>query len=92
MTPTLCHAGAHARLRGKAGLLGTLVERVRDSNAYTRARALQTWGHLAQASAIPLGHWVCVTQLAAGICPKPCSVLPAYSGPSLWPASLCVHI
>ena len=46
---------------------------MRDSSAYTRARVLQTWGHLAEASAIPLGHWVCVTELAVGASPSHCS-------------------
>ena len=64
------HAGTKARLRSKHNLLATLVERVRDSSAYTRARVLQTWGHLAEASAIPLGHWVCVTELAVGALPS----------------------
>ena len=59
-------AGTRARLRSKQGLLATLVERCRDGNAYTRARTLQTWAALAEAAALPLGHWVCVTQLAAG--------------------------
>ena len=63
-------AGTRARLRAKQGLLATLVERCRDGNAYTRARTLQTWAALAEASAIPLGHWVCITQLAAGA-PQP---------------------
>ena len=59
-------SGTHARLRSKQQLLNTLVERVRDQNAYTRARVLQTWMHLAERKALPLGHWVCVTQLAVG--------------------------
>ena len=58
--------GTTARLRSKQQLLQTLVDRVRDQNAYTRARVLQTWGHLAEKKAIPLGHWVCVTQIAVG--------------------------
>lgn len=66
----MAHAGTKARLRSKHNLLATLVERVRDSSAYTRARVLQTWGHLAEASAIPLGHWVCVTELAVGALPS----------------------
>lgn len=61
----LC-AGTHARLRSKQQLLNTLVERVRDQNAYTRARVLQTWMYLAERKALTLGHWVCVTQLAVG--------------------------
>ena len=64
------HAGTKARLRSKHNLLATLVERVRDSSAYTRARVLQTWSHLSEASAIPLGHWVCVTDLAVGTLPS----------------------
>ena len=60
------YAGTHARLRSKQQLLNTLVERVRDQNAYTRARVLQTWMQLAERKALPLGHWVSVTQLAAG--------------------------
>ena len=60
------HTGTKARLRSKHNLLAILVERVRDSNAYTRARVLQTWSHLAEASAVPLGHWVCVTELTVG--------------------------
>ena len=62
----LSRAGTRARLHSKQGLLAALVERVRDGNAYTRARTLQTWGALAEAAAIPLGHWVCVTELAVG--------------------------
>ncbi|CAL8472231.1 g11773 [Coccomyxa elongata] len=58
--------GARARLRSKHALLATLMERVRDSNAYTRARVLQTWSHLAEISCIPLGHWNAVTKLAIG--------------------------
>lgn len=61
--------GAHARLRSKHALLATLMERVRDSNAYTRARVLQTWSHLAEVSCIPLGHWNAVTKLAIGALP-----------------------
>ena len=63
-------AGTRARLRSKQGLLATLVERCRDGNAYTRARTLQTWAALAEAAGLPLGHWVCVAQLAAGA-PQP---------------------
>ncbi|KAL0030288.1 hypothetical protein WJX77_007662 [Trebouxia sp. C0004] len=58
--------GTTARLRSKQQLLQTLVDRVRDQNAYTRARVLQTWAHLAEKMAVPLGHWVCVTQIAVG--------------------------
>ena len=72
LTSHMLHAGTKARLRSKHNLLATLVERVRDSSAYTRARVLQTWGHLAEASAIPLGHWVCVTELAVGTPPCFC--------------------
>ena len=68
-------AGTRARLRAKQGLLATLVERCRDGNAYTRARTLQTWAALAEASAVPLGHWVCITQLAAGATQPPKSYL-----------------
>ena len=60
-------AGVNARLRSKQQLLHTLVERVRDQNAYTRARVLQTWMYLAEKTAVPLGHWICVTQIAVGI-------------------------
>ena len=59
-------AGAAARLGAKQALLATLLERARDTNAYTRARVLQTWAHLAGAAALPLGHWVAVTELAIG--------------------------
>ena len=58
--------GTAARLRSKQQLLQTLVDRVRDQNAYTRARVLQTWAHLAEKMAVPLGHWVCVTEIAVG--------------------------
>lgn len=58
--------GTNARLRSKQQLLHILVERVRDQNAYTRARVLQTWMYLAEKTAIPLGHWLCVTQIAVG--------------------------
>lgn len=59
-------AGVNARLRSKQQLLHTLVERVKDQNAYTRARVLQTWMYLAEKTAVPLGHWICVTQIAVG--------------------------
>ena len=59
-------SGTTARLRSKQQLLQTLVERVRDQNAYTRARVLQTWALLAEKMAVPLGHWVCVTEIAVG--------------------------
>ena len=61
--------GTNARLRSKQQLLHILVERVRDQNAYTRARVLQTWMYLAEKTAIPLGHWICVTQIAVGAAP-----------------------
>ena len=65
-TTAVYNAGVNARLRSKQQLLHTLVERVRDQNAYTRARVLQTWVYLAEKTAIPLGHWICVTQIAVG--------------------------
>ncbi len=66
----MCHdPGTTARLRSKQQLLQTLVDRVRDQNAYTRARVLQTWAHLAEKMAVPLGHWLCVTQIAVGAFP-----------------------
>ncbi len=65
-----CAAGARARQLSKQRLLDTLVERALDANAFTRARVMQTWAHLASASALPLGHWLCVTRLAVGA-PRP---------------------
>lgn len=59
-------AGVQARLRSKQHLLDTLVDRARDVNAFTRARVLQTWAHLAERKVIPLGHWICVTGIAVG--------------------------
>ena len=59
-------AGVQARLRSKQHLLDTLVDRARDVNAFTRARVLQTWTHLAERKVIPLGHWICVTGIAVG--------------------------
>ena len=53
-----------ARLRTKQGLLALLIARARDSSAFTRARVLQTWAHLASSKCIPLGHWMCVSQIA----------------------------
>ena len=58
--------GARARQLSKQRLLDTLVERALDANAFTRARVMQTWAHLASASAVPLGHYLCVTRLAIG--------------------------
>ena len=80
-------AGASARLRAKQGLLATLLERARDANAYTRARVLQTWAHLAQGAAIPLGHWVAVTELAIGApgAPGPLSYKLHIHQPRYWP-------
>lgn len=68
-------AGVNARLRSKQQLLHTLVERVRDQNAYTRARVLQTWMYLAEKTAIPLGHWICVTQIAVGAALGTCAAV-----------------
>ena len=45
------------------------MERALDGNAFTRARVMQTWAHLASASAVPLGHYLCVTRLAIGAAP-----------------------
>ena len=53
-----------ARLRTKQGLLTLLIARARDSSAFTRARVLQTWAYLASNKCIPLGHWMCVSQIA----------------------------
>ena len=62
-------SGARARQLSKQRLLDTLVERALDANAFTRARVMQTWTHLASASAVPLGHYLCVTRLAIGEAP-----------------------
>ena len=43
-----------------------LVERVHDTSAFTRARVLNTWATMAEAKAIPLSHWLVVTDLAIG--------------------------
>jgi hypothetical protein len=58
--------GAQARLRNKQTLLDLLCERVRDQSSYTRCAVLQTWAHLAEHRAIPLGHWQMVTGIATG--------------------------
>ena len=55
-----------ARLRTKQHLLDILCERTRDQSSYTRKAVLQTWEHLAQNRAIPLGHWQVVTSIATG--------------------------
>ena len=60
------HTGERARQLSKQRLLDTLVERVLDANAFTRARVMQTWAHLASAGKVPIGHWLCVTRLAIG--------------------------
>lgn len=57
---------AIARLRTKQHLLDILCERTRDQSSYTRKAVLQTWQHLAQNKAIPLGHWQLVTSIATG--------------------------
>lgn len=51
----------------KQGLVEILVERVRDSNSYTRAHVMQTWEALAENNAIPIGHFVTAAQLAIGM-------------------------
>lgn len=53
-------------LRTKQGFLDLLVERVHDTSAFTRARVLNTWATMAEAKAIPLSHWLIVTDLAIG--------------------------
>ena len=58
-------AAALARLRTKQHLLDLLVERAYDTSAFTRARALHAWAALADRGSLPLGHWLCVTRLAA---------------------------
>lgn len=43
-----------------------LLERARDSNAYTRSKVLQTWATLCVESAVSIGHWNLVSSVAAG--------------------------
>jgi hypothetical protein len=38
----------------------------RDQSSYTRVAVLQTWAYLAANTAIPLGHWQMVTNIAIG--------------------------
>jgi hypothetical protein len=59
-------AGAASRLRSKQHLLDVLCDRVRDQSSFTRKAVLQTWQYLAEARAIPLGHWQVVTTIATG--------------------------
>lgn len=82
MQAWLCAGGQSQAnwLRAKQALLDLLTQRVRDQSAYTRARSLHTWALLADKCAIPLGHWMLVTQLAIGaashLCcaSDPCSI------------------
>lgn len=55
-----------AKLKSKQALLDALVERARDVSSYTRSRVLQTWAQLAEERAIPLSHWLLVTELGSG--------------------------
>lgn len=55
-----------AKLKSKQALLDALVERARDVSSYTRSRVLQTWAQLAEERAIPLSHWLLVTELGIG--------------------------
>lgn len=55
-----------AKLKSKQALLDALVERARDVSSYTRSRVLQTWAQLAEERAIPLSHWLLVTEVGIG--------------------------
>ncbi|CAG9466088.1 unnamed protein product [Pedinophyceae sp. YPF-701] len=55
-----------AKLQSKQHLLATLMERVRDSSAFTRARVMQTWALLADRQAVPISHWNAVAELVVG--------------------------
>ncbi|GBG66498.1 hypothetical protein CBR_g63081 [Chara braunii] len=58
--------GDQGALRSKQGLLDVLVERLRDTSAYTRGKVLQTWAYLCEENAVPLGHLNHVAELGAG--------------------------
>jgi hypothetical protein len=47
-------------------MVDILLERARDSNAYTRSKVLQTWATLCVESAVSIGHWNLVSGVAAG--------------------------
>ncbi|KAG0620104.1 hypothetical protein M758_4G189600 [Ceratodon purpureus] len=55
-----------ARLRNKQGMVDILLERARDKSSYTRSKVLQTWANLCMESAVSIGHWNLVAQVAAG--------------------------
>lgn len=59
-------AGTASRLRSKQHLLDILLERIRDQSSYTRKAVLQAWAYLAEAHAIPLGHWREIPVIAVG--------------------------
>ncbi|XP_024390641.1 condensin-1 complex subunit CAP-D2 isoform X6 [Physcomitrium patens] len=53
-------------LRCKQGMIDILLDRARDKSSYTRSKVLQTWAKLCVESAISIGHWNSVVQVAVG--------------------------
>ncbi|XP_024543850.1 condensin complex subunit 1 isoform X1 [Selaginella moellendorffii] len=54
------------RLRNKQAMLDVLIERTRDTNAFTRACVLQTWGYLCEQNSLSISLWNQVVDIAAG--------------------------
>ena len=54
------------RLRSKQAMIDVLIERSRDTTAYTRSRVLQTWAELCEDHAVSIGLWNQVADVAAG--------------------------
>ncbi len=55
-----------SKLQNKDSCLRLLLERFRDTNAFTRSKVLQTWTNMCECNSIPMGHWNEVAKLAIG--------------------------
>ena len=64
--PVVDERGYGIWLKAKEGLLGLLLERVKDKGSYVRSKVLMTWSQLCEEKAVPIGHWTEVARLAIG--------------------------
>ncbi|KAH7430593.1 hypothetical protein KP509_08G005100 [Ceratopteris richardii] len=59
-------ASETSRLRSKQAMIDVMMERSRDTSAYTRSKVLQTWAELCEEHALSIGLWNQVADMAAG--------------------------
>lgn len=54
ISSVLVKDNSETSIKTRDSLLGILQERLRDTNAYTRSKVIQCWGHLCKEKAVPL--------------------------------------